>query len=270
MHHSHAPSRRPLVRQGGAFWAGLRLAITLLTAVPLPGRSQPAASRVPDRRTARAAMYWAPVVGLALGGLAAGVLVGCQHGRTGSLLAAVLTIAILAALTRALHLDGLADTADGLGSRQPADHALAIMARSDIGPFGVVTLMLTLLVQVTALAQAEQAGRGPVAILVAVVAARLAITLACRRGVPAARPGGLGAQVAGTVHPAAATTLTAAAIGAALALGWIYAVAVAAGLACSVLLTALATRRFGGITGDVLGAAAEITTAACLLVTAFS
>jgi len=254
--------------------AGLRLAITLLTAVPVPGRRQPggglAALRAPDRRTARAAMYWAPVVGLALGGVAAGVLVGCQHGHTGSLLAAVLAIAVLTALTRGLHLDGLADTADGLGSRQPADRALAIMARSDIGPFGVVTLVLTLLIQVSALAQAERTGRGPLAILVAAGAARLAITLACRRGVPAARPGGLGALVAGTVHPAAAAVLAAAAIGAAFAVGWIYAVAVAAGLACSVLLTALATRRLGGITGDVLGAIAEIATAACLVVTAIS
>lgn len=267
--HSHAPSRRPPVRQRATPRAGLRLAITLLTAVPPPGR-QPAADRVPDRRTARAAMYWTPVVGLALGGVGAGVLAGCQHAHTGPLLAAILAIAVLAALTRALHLDGLADTADGLGSRQPPDRALAIMARSDIGPFGVVTLVLTLLVQVSALAQAEQSGRGPLAILVAAVAARLAITLACRRGVPAARPGGLGALVAGTVHPAAGAALAAAAVGAAFALGWIYAVAAVAGLACSLLLTALATRRFGGITGDVLGAVAEVTTAACLLVTAIS
>jgi len=248
-------------------WDGLRLALTLLTAVPVPGQG---ASRTPDRRTASAAMYWAPVVGLMLGGVAAGVLVACQHAHTGSLLAAVLAIVVLAALTRALHLDGLADTADGFGSRQPADRALAIMARSDIGPFGVVTLLLTLLIQVSALAQAERVGRGPVAIIVAAVAARLAILLACRRGVPAARPGGLGALVAGTVHPAAGASLAAAAIATALALGWIYAVAIAAGLACSVLLTALATRRLGGITGDVLGAAAEITTAACLLVTAIT
>ena len=112
--HSHAPSRRaaprrppprraqetrPPVAPGGRFWAGLRLAITLLTAVPLPGGGL-AAGRAPDARTARAAMYWAPVVGLALGGVAAGVLTGCQHGHTGSLLAAVLALAVLAALTR--------------------------------------------------------------------------------------------------------------------------------------------------------------------------
>jgi adenosylcobinamide-GDP ribazoletransferase len=251
-------------------WAGLRLAVTMLTAVPMPGRGQQAGERGPDRRTARAAMYWAPVVGLALGGIAAGVLAGCQHGHTGALLAAALAVAVLAALTRALHLDGLADTADGLGSRQPAAGALAVMARSDIGPFGVVTLVLVLLIQVSALAQADRTGRGPVAILVAVATSRVAITLACRRGVPAARPGGLGALVAGTVNPLVAALLAVAAAGGAAALGWIYPVAVAAGLACSLALTTLATRRLGGITGDVLGAAAEVAAAACLLVTAIS
>jgi adenosylcobinamide-GDP ribazoletransferase len=258
-------------------WAGLRLAVTLLTAVPLPGGSRPASrsdgggpAGAPDRRAVAAAMYFAPLVGLALGGVAAGVLIGCQAGHTGPLLAAVLAIAVLAALTRALHLDGLADTADGLGSRLPAAGALAVMKRSDIGPFGVVTLVLVLLVQVSALAQAERLGRGPLGIVAASVAARLAIALACRRGIPSARTSGLGALVAGTVHPVAAAALALALIGAAAALSPIYAVAVAAGLACSVLLTALAVRRLGGITGDVLGAAAELAAAVCLLVTAVS
>ena len=106
--------------------------------------------------------------------------------------------------------------------------------------------------------------------MAAAVAARLAVMLACRRGVPAARPGGLGALVAGTVQPLAGAALVLAAIGGAAALGWIYAVAIAAGLAVSLALTALAVRRLGGITGDVLGAVAETTMAVCLLVTAFS
>ena len=55
-------------------------------------------------------------------------------------------------LSRAIHLDGLADTADGLGSGRPPADALAIMRQSDVGPFGVATLVLTLLIQVSALA----------------------------------------------------------------------------------------------------------------------
>jgi adenosylcobinamide-GDP ribazoletransferase len=173
-------------------------------------------------------------------------------------------------LTRGLHLDGLADLADGLGSRKPAEQALEIMKRSDVGPFGVVTLVLTLLVQVSALARAEQTGRGPLAIVAAAMTARLAITLACRHGIPAARPGGLGSLVAGTVHPAAAAALVLAAIGAGLAVGWIFAAAIAVGLTASLALTSLVVRRLGGITGDVLGAIAEAAMAACLLVTAIS
>jgi len=260
------------VGSGAVPWAGLRLAITLLTAVPLPGGQHRHSDEIaaPDRRAVAVAICLAPVVGLPLGGVAAAVLIGCRAGHTGPLLAAALAIGGLAVLTRALHLDGLADTADALGSRLPAAAALAVMKRPDIGPFGVVTLVLTLLVQVAALAQADRIGRGPVGIVVAVVTARLAITLACRRGVRSARPSGLGALVAGTVPRLVAAVLTLAALGGAVALGAIYAAAVAAGLGCAVLLTALATRRLGGITGDVLGAAAELATAACLLVTAIS
>jgi adenosylcobinamide-GDP ribazoletransferase len=249
-------------------WAGLRLAVTLLTAVPLPGRRRRTLT-TPDRRTAAAAMYWAPAVGLAAGAVAAGVLLlATRLGHTGPLLAAILAVTAGAALTRALHLDGLADFADGLGSGRPADRALEIMKRSDIGPFGVVTLTLTLLLQVSALARAQEIGRGPIAVLAAAVAARLAMTLACRRGVPAARPGGLGALVAGSVAPLPAIALAAAAVAGAGALGWIYAAAVAAGLAASVLATILAVRRLGGVPGDVLGALAEITATTCLVVTA--
>jgi len=214
-------------------------------------------------------MCWAPAVGLLLGGIAGGVLWAAGHlGRTGPLLAAVLAIGALAALTGGLHLDGLADLADGLGSRHPAERALEVMKKSDIGPFGVTALVLILLIQIAALARADSAGRGVIAVLTAAVAARLAMTVTCRRGIPAARGSGLGALVAGSVHPVVAAVLAAAAVAAAAAFGWIFAAAMAAGLAASVVLTAVAVRRLGGITGDVLGAIAEVTAAVCLLVTA--
>jgi adenosylcobinamide-GDP ribazoletransferase len=243
--------------------------MTLLTAIPLNGRR--GRGTAVSRRAAGAAMAWAPVVGLLLGAAAATALeLAARWGRTGPLLAAVLAVTALALLTRGLHLDGLADLADGLGSRRPADQALAIMKRSDIGPFGVVTLVLTLGIQVAALAQAQALGRGAPAVITAVVAGRLALTWACRRGVPAARGSGLGALVAGTVHPVIPAVLTAAALSAAAAFRPIFAIALAAGLAASLAVTALAVRRLGGITGDVLGALAELTAAVCLLVTALS
>ncbi len=214
-------------------------------------------------------MAWAPAVGVLLGAAAAGVLeLAGRVGHTGPLLAAVLAVAVLALLTRGLHLDGLADLADGLGSGQPADRALEIMKRSDIGPFGVVTLVLTLGIQVAALAQAQALGRGVVAVVFSAAAGRLAVTWACRRGVPPARPAGLGALVAGSVHPVVPAVISVAGLAAGYAFGIVFCIAVAAGLASSLALAALAVRRLGGITGDVLGALVEVTTAVCLLVTA--
>ncbi len=274
----------------------LRLSITLLSVLPAVGRSREAASSPPakdaanaatgsspDRETAGEAMAWAPAVGLLLGMIAAAVLYVSGHLlHAGPLVAAALSVGSLAVLTRALHLDGLADLADGLGSGKPGADALDIMRRSDIGPFGVVTLVLTLLLQVAGLTQADAAGRGPAAVIAAAVTGRLALTWACRQGVPAARADGLGALVAGTLPPVVPALITAAVLAvtiggiylaaavAAVPVEWILPVAEAAGLLAALALARHAVRRLGGITGDVLGALVETATAACLVVTAMS
>jgi adenosylcobinamide-GDP ribazoletransferase len=270
-------------------WNGLALSLTLLTVIPVRGTAAPPSGRgsdrpePPDPATVAAAMAWAPAVGLLLGVIAAGVLLVVDHPLgAGPLTAAALAVASLALLSRGLHLDGLADLADGLGSGQPGPVALDIMRRSDIGPLGTVTLILTLLIQVAALGHAEAAGhgRGPAALIAAVVTGRLALTWACRRGVPAARPDGLGALVAGTVRPAIplVTTLAtvAAAVGAVVIsalvigqpLGWTLPLAVVAGLAGAFAVQQHAVRRLGGITGDVLGALAEVAVTITLVVAA--
>ncbi|MFB9465105.1 adenosylcobinamide-GDP ribazoletransferase, partial [Streptomyces cinereospinus] len=173
---------------------GLRFAFGTLTVLPV---------RVTrwDREAARGGMLCAPLAGLAVGLGAAGLGVLLLLLGAGPLLAAVGGVAVPAVLTRGLHLDGLADTADGLGSGKPAADALRIMKQSDIGPFGVLTLVLVLLAQVAALAQLYAASwaRGALAVAVAACAARLVLTLAARAGVPAAGPEGLGAAVAGVV-----------------------------------------------------------------------
>jgi adenosylcobinamide-GDP ribazoletransferase len=257
---------------------GPRLSVTLLTVFP-----GGAAVLDPDRGTAGAAMAWAPGVGLLLGVVAAAVLLAADHPLgLGPLTAAVLAVAALALLTRGLHLDGLADLADGLGSGKPGPAALDIMRRSDIGPIGTVTVVLALLVQVAALSHAEASGggRGPAALIAAVVTGRLAITWACRRGVPAARPDGLGALVAGTVRPAIPAAITLGVLAAAVAavvisaealgkpLGWTLPLAVVAGLAAGFGLERRAVRRLSGITGDVLGALAEVAATVALVVAA--
>jgi len=252
--------------------------VTLLTVIPL---RSPVTD--PRRATVAAAMAWAPAVGLVLGAVAAAVLVGTDHPLgAGPLTAACLAVAMLALLTRGLHLDGLADLADGLGSGKPAAMALDIMRRSDIGPFGTVTLILTLLIQVAALSHAETAGpgRGAAALITAAVTSRLALTWACRQGVPAARPTGLGALVAGTVRLAIPVALTLATVTAAAAavvvsatvtgdpLGWTLPLAVVAGLAAAFVVQRQSVRRLGGITGDVLGALAEVAATVTLVVAA--
>ncbi|MEU5182170.1 adenosylcobinamide-GDP ribazoletransferase, partial [Streptomyces longwoodensis] len=173
---------------------GLRFAFGTLTVLPVRVHRW-------DRAAARGGMLGAPVAGLVVGAASAGLGLLLLVLGAGPLLAAVASVAVPAALTRGLHLDGLADTADGLGSGRPAEDALRIMKQSDIGPFGVVTLVLVLLAQVAALGRlyGDSWARGALAAVVGAVAARLALTLAARAGVPAARPEGLGAAVAGVV-----------------------------------------------------------------------
>ncbi|MFH8927776.1 adenosylcobinamide-GDP ribazoletransferase [Streptomyces pristinaespiralis] len=239
---------------------GIRFAFGTLTVLPL---------RVTrwDRDAARAGMLCAPLAGLVVGlsAAAAGGLLALLG--SGPLLAAVATAAVPAVLTRGLHLDGLADTADGLGSGKPAEDALRIMKQSDIGPFGVITLLFVLFGQVAALAElyARSWALGATAAALTAVTGRLALTLACRPGVPPARPDGLGAAVAGAVPLRAALAVagmvTVCAAGAGALFGPYgalhHAVAVAAGLLAAQLLLRHCVRRFGGVTGDVFGALAE-------------
>ncbi|WP_326723640.1 adenosylcobinamide-GDP ribazoletransferase [Streptomyces sp. NBC_00243] len=229
-----------------------------------------------DRAAARGGMLCAPVAGLAVGAGAALVGVALLAMGAGPLLAAVATAAVPAALTRGLHLDGLADTADGLGSGKPAEDALRIMKQSDIGPFGVITLLFVLLAQVAALFQAYDTSwaRGVLAAVVSATAARLALTLAARTGVPPARPEGLGAAVAGTVPVRGALLVAAVVVGAAAGAGALLgtydlvraALAVLAACVAAELLLRHCTRRFGGITGDVFGGLAETAATTALVV----
>jgi len=248
---------------------GLRFAFGTLTALPVGVTRW-------DRDAARAGMLCAPAAGLVVGAGAALLGVLLLALGAGALLAAVASAAVPAVLTRGLHLDGLADTADGLGSGKPAEDALRIMKQSDIGPFGVITLVFVLLAQVAALAQAygDSWARGALAAVVSATTARLALTLAARAGVPAARPEGLGAAVAGVVPVRGAVGVGVGVVALAAAGGASFgtydvvrtSVAVLVGLGGAELLLRHCTRRFGGVTGDVFGALAETAATLSLLV----
>lgn len=241
------------------FGAGIRLALTTLSVLPATP-----ADRAPDRADARVAMSVAPAIGGLIGLIAGAIGVSLLALGTTSLVAAAVAVGAGALLTRGLHLDGLADTADGLGSYGGRDRALEIMRKPDVGPFGVATLVLVLVVQVAA--ASAILGRAWWVALAGIVAAfatgRVAIALGCRRGVPAARPEGLGALVAGTVGRfALAVSVVATAVVAMIATPgelWAGPVAVVVGLAAAWGLRRHAVRRLGGVTGDVLGAMCEV------------
>ncbi|MEV4662030.1 adenosylcobinamide-GDP ribazoletransferase, partial [Micromonospora echinofusca] len=138
---------------------GARLALTTFTTLPVR------AGRI-DRAVAGTAMALAPAVGALLGVVLAGILL-LPGALAPPLVAAAVTVGAGALLTRGLHLDGLADTVDALGSYRRGAAALEIMKKPDVGPFGVVALVVVLLVQTAALA--ELAGRSWPAALAAVV-----------------------------------------------------------------------------------------------------
>lgn len=246
---------------------GLRMAVGTLTAlrVPPPGRV--------DRAVARAAMLLGPLAVVPLGLAAA--LAGGLHPAVGlsPLVAAGLAVGAVALGSRGLHLDGLADTADGLGSGHDRSRALDVMRRGNTGPMGVAALVLVLLIQVAAAASVLARPWGFLTVGVLVCLSRTALSVACAAGVPSARPSGLGATVAGVVpRPAAAVGLIfAAGVAAAVMIPtrspwWLGVLAVASSSLVVAGLVARCVRRFGGITGDVLGAAIELDLLALLVV----
>ncbi|MGY1840112.1 MULTISPECIES: adenosylcobinamide-GDP ribazoletransferase [unclassified Modestobacter] len=249
------------------WWSGPVEAFSLLSAV-----------RMPAVGSVRGALPWAPLVGLVLGAVATAV--AWAAGRAaGPLVGAVLGIAVLAVGTRGLHLDGLADTADGLGPLRGRERALQVMRSGDVGPFGVATLVLTLLLQVACLAHLLTLDGGWLGLPAATVAARLAMARTGLAGVPIAEGSSLGRAVAGTVSrgwlAASALLTVAAVVGAALLVGadgataaLALVAALAVGLGASEGLFARAGTRLGGVNGDVMGAMGEVTAAVTLLTAA--
>lgn len=252
-----------------------RASLSLLTVAPVR-------TRVLDRRSAGGAMLFAPVVGASIGAVAAGavILLRALVDVDGSynLLGAAIAVGVVTLASRGLHLDGLADTADALGSYRDAAGAADIMKRGDVGPFGISALVITLLLQVGGVVGCLEAHRATEGLVVGAMAGGLAVTTACV-GVPAARPDGLGALVAQSVRRWEAVLMAAGCFAVAAVAGSIdeasgvhgslrAMAALAVGVALARLFLRHAVRRLGGVSGDVFGALVEVAMTATLLAVA--
>nr|WP_227985352.1 adenosylcobinamide-GDP ribazoletransferase [Nocardia spumae] len=242
--------------------AALRLAISWLTVLPVRG------PQTVDRTTAAGAIAAAPLVGALLGAGASGLLwVLCWAGAS-SALAALVTVGALVLATRGMHIDGLADTADGLGSYGPPERAREIMKSGGAGPFGVAAVIFAIGIQALALAALADAGDW-FAVALAVTVGRVAVVAACRSH-PAAPGAGFGALVAATQTWVPVVVWIALAVGAGVFAAprpWLGPLAVVAALGLAAALVRHCVRRFEGLGGDVLGAAVElgVATAAAVL-----
>lgn len=215
-----------------------------------------------------AAPLWFPLIGLFLGASVA--LADALLARTGYslLLQSLLSIGLLAALSGGLHLDGLADTADGFLSARPRERVLEIMRDSRIGTMGVLALIFVLAIKVTALSELSGSTRWKT-LLFAPLGGR-ALQVITMRLLPYARKesGGLAAvfihrNLAKFAIWSGLCLVTAALILFGLQRGALY-LAVVAAIATALSLWSL--QRIGGFTGDTLGATSELIEASTFLV----
>ena len=244
------------------------LAVTFLTGIPLPVRGAVAPTDL------WRSMGWYPLVGLALGAAAWGVYAGLLE-LLPSLVAAVLVVLLLEAVTRGLHMDGLMDTADGVLSGAPRGRALEIMKDSSVGAMGVVAAVLIVLLKVAALGALARADAA--APLLAGWAAARALPALDVYAWPYARAAGTGEaftreRTPGPVVMAAgllavglaATALVTLAVDGAGA--WYAGLAVAVvAMAVALAVQAAVAKRLGGLTGDVYGMGIELAEAAALV-----
>ena len=229
-------------------------------------------TRVPVPVTAGAAEVggaarWFPLVGGVLGGAGALIawamtsLIGFPAALTGALI-----VGFSAWVTGAIHLDGLADTADGFGGGRSREDVLRIMRDPVIGSYGATALVIVIGIKVTALAALLDRGAALPFVVAAPAISRWTIS-ALAAWLPYARSdGGLGQAVTsggGKIGLIIATVTTAVIAIAALREDALMAWALAA--LTAVWVARAARRRIGGVTGDVFGACVELTETSVLL-----
>ncbi len=225
----------------------------------LPGGRHPKS----DQELGRS-VGWFPLVGAVIGALSGAVYWGL-HSPLGAVLAAVTAVAVSIIVTGAFHEDGLADTADALGGTT-REQRLEIMKDSRVGTFGVLALVVSVLVRVFAVSSLS-AVDGLLALLLAHMVGR-AGAVAAMSATPAVTGSGLGHSYAAHRLPLPSTVAVVAVSALTVSLGPTGAAALAVAFLAVVAVWWKAKRAFGGITGDVLGAAEQLGEMSVLVVAA--
>ncbi len=233
---------------------GLATAVRTLTIIPFPGR---------ESESGATGFYWYVPVGALLGA----ILYFIAQIALPAPLLGVLMVALLALLTRAFHLDGLADTFDGFGGGQTRERRLEIMRDHQTGVFGVTALVLTLILKVVAITFLIEGGRTPLIFYAPLLSRFLVVAQAVFN--PYARESGKAhSQVNDGKLRHVLVSLAWVLLSLLLFLPLIAEVAILLGIALVLtLLIAIRSRTLlGGVTGDVLGATVELSETLILVV----
>ncbi|WAH38714.1 adenosylcobinamide-GDP ribazoletransferase [Alicyclobacillus dauci] len=231
-------------------WRAFVLSWQFFTIIPAPHIASP------SEREMRRSAYFLPVIGLILGG----ILVGSRDlfsyvVPVGAATFLAITLYILC--TGALHIDGLMDTADAIGSRKPRDEALSIMKDSRVGAMGAIAAVLLVAGKWIAIASL---GSSTYPLIFVPMFSRLAMLWSMML-VPAAKPSGLGAMFALRVRPLYVVAVSAFCLALTLLFVPFFSVIVlfVVFFAPVFAFSYAMAHRFGGMTGDTYGALAELT-----------
>ncbi|MHB9038063.1 MAG: adenosylcobinamide-GDP ribazoletransferase [Armatimonadota bacterium] len=226
-------------------------AVQFLTVCPFPG------TWCPDEKTLARGVRWFPAVGLLIGGIAAALDYALGRVFPG-LLASVFVVIYMLIVSGGLHIDGLADTADGFFSSRPRERVLEIMKDSRTGPMGVVAIVCVVGLKIAAVTSVPAEARWWTLLMIP-LAGRC--TLVTNLSVlPYARAeGGLGSVFHKNRSKLQAVwALAVLVLVGWFAAGWLGLAAGVASFAAGLLFALYVYRKIGGLTGDTLGAACEL------------
>lgn len=235
--------------------ADIRAAVTFLTRLPAGG---------PHR--AISACAWAfPVAGLIVGLFGGATYWLAGWAGLSPWIAAFLTLAVTALVTGALHEDGLADAADGLGAGGPVDRKLEIMRDSRVGGYGALALVLATGLKASAIASFPAGLTGASAIVALHILSR-AVLPGLMAGLKPASTGGVAAGAGRPGPIVAALSLVLGAAGAVIVIGPCAGiVAIAAAIATGLAVALLLVRALGGYNGDTIGLLEQLCEIAIML-----